>query len=93
MLDLNRLVQGDSSLYLFLAQGINDQGEIVGTAFDASGEQVGFLAVPAYEDESEAAASSKVERNGNAGKIILPSDFKPHLTGFSRILFEAAQAQ
>src|SRR6202167_6606996 len=44
MMDLNGLVQGDSSLYLFLAQGINDRGEIVGTAIDASGGQVGFLA-------------------------------------------------
>jgi probable HAF family extracellular repeat protein len=93
MLDLNRLVQGDSSLYLFIAQGINDQGEIVGTAFDASGEQVGFLAVPAYEGKSEAAASSNAEHNGNSGKIMLPSDVKPHLTGFSRILLEAAQAK
>jgi probable HAF family extracellular repeat protein len=92
MMDLNGLVLGESSLYLFLAQGINDQGEIVGTAIDASGTQVGFLAVPAYGDESEA-DSSKAKSEVNSGKVILPSDFRPHLTGFARVLLESKQAK
>lgn len=89
IMDLNGLVQGDSSLYLFLAQGINDRGEIVGTAIDASGGQVGFLAVPAYEDENGAANSSTANLTGNSGKVIPPSGFRPQLTGFSRMLFGA----
>jgi probable HAF family extracellular repeat protein len=89
MMDLNGLVQGQSSLYLFLAQGINDKGEIVGTAIDPSGAQVGFLAVPAYGDESE--ADSSANSGVNSSKAILPSDFRPHLTGFIRMLLEAKQ--
>jgi probable HAF family extracellular repeat protein len=93
MMDLNDLVQEESPLYLYLAQGINDQGEIVGTAIDASGEQVGFLAVPAYEGQSAAAGSSKANHRVGSGKVIDPSDFRPHLTGFSRMLFEAKGAK
>jgi len=89
MMDLNGLVQGDSSLYLFLAQGINDRDEIVGTAIDASGGQVGFLAVPVHGGESDAANSSSANRTGSSRKVILPSGFRPQLTGFSRMLFEA----
>jgi probable HAF family extracellular repeat protein len=91
MMDLNRLVQGDSSLYLYLAQGINDQGEIVGTAIDESGGQVGFLAVPAYGDA--VANFSKANRDNNSHKIAASSDFRPHLTGFSRLLFEGKQTK
>ena len=84
MLDLNDLVQ-NSSLYLLLAQGINDSGEIVGTAVDASGQQVGFLAVPAY---GERADSSKATGDNNSSPVVLPSGFRPHLSGFSRMLFQ-----
>jgi len=86
MMDLNDLVQ-NSSLYLLIAQGINDRGEIVGTAVDASGQQVGFLAVPAY-GESEAADFSKAASDNNSRDVVPPSGFRPHLSGFSRMLFE-----
>jgi probable HAF family extracellular repeat protein len=82
MMDLNDLVQGDSSLHLYLAQGINDRGEIVGTAFDASGTQVGFLAVPAYG--SAETNSSKENSDKNFHKVVPSPDFRPHLTGFGR---------
>lgn len=90
--DLNDLVQPDSSLYLLLAQGVNDRGEIVGTALDASGDQVGFLAVPAYGGASEE-NSSKATGDNNSRKLILPSNFRLQLTGFSRMLFEATEAK
>ena len=49
MMDLNDLIQPGTSLYLTNAQGINDSGEIAGTAYDATtGVFVAFLAVPAY---------------------------------------------
>ncbi|MGB2603636.1 MAG: hypothetical protein WBC78_08575, partial [Candidatus Sulfotelmatobacter sp.] len=48
--DLNTLVIQPTSLYLTLAQGINDAGEITGTATDTStGETVGFLAAPVFD--------------------------------------------
>jgi probable HAF family extracellular repeat protein len=92
IVDLNRLIQPDSPLYLLMAQGINDNGEIVGTALDASGEQVGFLAVPAYGGAS-VADPSKANRDDNSRNIIFPSGFQPRLTGFSRMLLEATEAK
>lgn len=91
MMDLNDLVQGESSLYLFLAQGINDQGEIVGTAIDAGGGQVGFLAVPAYG--AAGANTSNTNRDNNSRKIAVSSDFRPQLAGFSRLLFDKKETK
>jgi probable HAF family extracellular repeat protein len=44
--DLNSLVTGDTSLYLFSVCSINARGEIVGMATDADGNFHGFLAIP-----------------------------------------------
>jgi probable HAF family extracellular repeat protein len=89
--DLNALVVGDSPLYLLIAQGINSGGEIVGTAVDPSGQQVGFLAVPAYGDLVQAAALAESrERDSRNG---IPSNFRPQLTGFSRLVVQAMQSQ
>jgi probable HAF family extracellular repeat protein len=47
MTDLNTLVAPGSSLYLTFGGGINDLGEIAGTAFDQNtGEAPAFLAIP-----------------------------------------------
>jgi probable HAF family extracellular repeat protein len=89
--DLNALVVGDSPLYLLIAQGINSRGEIVGTAVDQNDRQVGFLAVPAYGDGVQAGASAK--SGESAARNVSPSNFRPRLTGFSRLVFEAMQAQ
>lgn len=89
--DLNALVVGDSRLYLLIAQGINNRGEIVGTAVDQNGEQVGFLAVPAYGDGVENGASQK-NRESNVHTVI-PSNLSLHLTGLSRLVFEAMRSQ
>jgi probable HAF family extracellular repeat protein len=84
--DLNALIQPDSSLYLTLAQGINNRGEIAGTALDTvTGETVAFLAVPSYGGESEARSSNK--RSGSNARI---TSRRPQLTGFSRPAFGAA---
>jgi len=46
MTDLNTLIPPDSALQLISGEGINDRGEIAGTAFDPStGEAPAFLAV------------------------------------------------
>jgi probable HAF family extracellular repeat protein len=86
MNDLNSLVVGDTSLYLLLAQGINDEGEIVGTAAEADGTQVGFLAVPAYSDLPAAAASN--EKLDAARQLRNRINNRPQFTGFPRLLTE-----
>jgi hypothetical protein len=86
MMDLNDLIQPNTSLYLTNAQGINDGGEIAGTAYDAStGVFVAFLAVPAYGAES-GAASSGAKREDNSPKIVPPDRVRRQL-GFSRLAF------
>jgi probable HAF family extracellular repeat protein len=52
MTDLNALIPPDSSLYLVYAGDINDDGEIVGLAFDQSaGTFPAFLARPCERDD------------------------------------------
>ncbi len=86
--DLNTLVvQGDPNLSLFLAQGINDSGEISGTAIDSTtGLQVGFLAVPVYDGSGNTASASKA----NVRKVVTPASVWKNLTGFSRLALETA---
>ena len=48
MIDLNSLIPPDSKLYLTYGGGINDSGEIAGTAYDPrTGESPAFFAIPA----------------------------------------------
>ncbi|MGA8541059.1 MAG: hypothetical protein WB566_16270 [Terriglobales bacterium] len=89
MMDLNALIQPDTSLYLTNGGGINDSGEIIGTAFDAnSGLLVAFLAVPAYGGASEA-VSSKAHPEGSSLKVV-PENLRKQQTGFSRLAFGEA---
>jgi probable HAF family extracellular repeat protein len=54
MTDLNALIPRDSPLFLTFGAGINDRGEIAGTAFDAStGEAPAFLVVPCDERHAD----------------------------------------
>jgi probable HAF family extracellular repeat protein len=79
MSDLNSLIQPNSSLYLQLANDINDLGEIVGFAQDtASGQTVAFLAVPVYGNGQSAASGSANSRN------VVPGATQRSLPGFSR---------
>jgi probable HAF family extracellular repeat protein len=71
MMDLNSLIPPKSPLYLTVAEGINDRGEISGNAFDPStGETPAFLAVPARA--AQIAGDS-------ARKIILPEKIRASL--------------
>jgi probable HAF family extracellular repeat protein len=83
--DLNTLViGGDPNLSLFLAQGINDAGEISGTAIDSStGLYVGFLAVPVFNG-SGTAPTVKL----NAPTTAAAEKNSKSLTGFSRIVLK-----
>lgn len=89
--DLNTLVvQGDPNLSLFLAQGINDSGEISGTALDSTtGLQVGFLAVPVYDGSGSTVLASKA----NSRTVVSSRKFGQRVTGFSRLALEAAGAK
>jgi probable HAF family extracellular repeat protein len=89
--DLNSLVvEGDPNLDLVLPQGINDSGEISGTAVDSStGLQVGFLAVPVFDGSGNTAAMSRKNLRPN----ISAESLQKHLTGFSRIALGTAQTK
>ncbi len=71
MTDLNTLIAPDSPLYLTFGGGINDRGEIAGTAFDQStGELPAFLAIPE-------AGSSAAKLGGNSSpRVILPENLR-----------------
>ena len=58
MMDLNALIPSNSGLYLLIAQGINDAGEIEGQALEKStGELIGFLATPRRGGDSDQSLS------------------------------------
>jgi len=83
--DLNTLVIQPTSLYLTLAQGINDAGEIAGTAIDASsGETVGFLAVPVFDGSGNPDIASRARVDPNPRQSILTERMKKQLPFFSR---------
>lgn len=86
MNDLNQLAVGDSSLYLLLAQGINDAGEIVGTAVEPDGTQVGFLAVPVNDDSTQPIPNASGKFTGHSFKEL-------HFTGFPRLLSERVKSK
>jgi probable HAF family extracellular repeat protein len=71
MIDLNSLIPPGSPLYLTQAEGINDRGEIAGTAFDPStGGSPAFLAIPA--PAAQIAGDS-------AKKMMLPENIRASL--------------
>ncbi len=72
MMDLNSLIPPGSPLYLYQAEGINDRGEIAGSAFlKSTGEgSLAFLAIPA--PAAQIAGDS-------AWKINLPEDIRTSL--------------
>jgi probable HAF family extracellular repeat protein len=83
--DLNTLVIQPTSLYLTLAQGINDVGEIAGTAIDSSsGETVGFLAIPVFDGSGNPGIASKARVDPNPRQFILTERMKKQLPFFSR---------
>jgi len=63
--DLNQQILAlNSPLFLVLAQGINDRGEITGYCFDSiNGEILAFVAVPAWDAGTDAVTASQ-EKSG-----------------------------
>ena len=83
MSDLNDLIPANSPLYLAYALGINDEGEIVGFALDAStGEGHAYLATPRDgEDAGESAAAVAPVGTVETGRIALPENIRKLLRG------------
>jgi uncharacterized membrane protein len=86
--DLNTLViGGDMNLDLILAQGINDAGEIAGTAVDSTtGLEVGFLAVPVFDGSGNPPKEIKAV----ARPAVSAESIWKHLSGFSRLALQQA---
>jgi probable HAF family extracellular repeat protein len=84
--DLNALAIQPTSLYLTLAQGINDEGEITGTAIDTTtGRVVGFLAVPVFDGSGDPEHSSKLQVNANPRQFIPTNGQRKQLPWMSRV--------
>jgi probable HAF family extracellular repeat protein len=82
--DLNSLVLPGSSLFLTLAQGINDRGEIAGSAVDTTtGDTVGFLAVPVFDGSGSPGAAVKTDSNPHS--IVLTESMRKDLPAFTRL--------
>lgn len=86
MNDLNNLIQPNSSLYLALANDINDRGEIAGFALDTTNNNtVAFLAVPV-----DNAGDSRAAADRAAQTVVLPENWQQHLPGFHGFLLGAS---
>lgn len=83
MTDLNTLIPPDSALQLISGEGINDRGEIAGTAFDPSnGEAPAFLAVPHCGSAAAEPATDSIP------KVTLPENIRAllqHRMRFGRL--------
>jgi len=87
--DLNTLVVGPTTLNMVLAQGINDAGEITGTAVDTTtGEVVGFLAVPALLSNDVAGPSVSAIESASR-EVVVNDRIRKQLPYFSRTMIEA----
>lgn len=81
MTDLNTLVAPGSSLYLSFGEGINDAGEISGTAFDQStGASPAFLAVPCGGEQAQGCpADSQISVGVARPRVVLPENVREQL--------------
>lgn len=90
--DLNALAIQPNFLALVLAQGINDSGEITGTAVDTNtGETVGFLAVPVLDGSGDPQIVSKAKINPNPQPFVMTEQLRKHLPLFSRMALANAR--
>ena len=83
MTDLNTFVAPGSSLYLNFAGGLNDRGEIAGTAFDQNtGESPAFLAIPCdneHADDESCQAASQASAGVARSRTVLPENVREML--------------
>ena len=83
MTDLNTLIRSGSGLQLILAAGINDRGEIAGTAYDSStGVSPAFLAIPCdneHADDESCQAASQASAGVARSRTVLPENVREML--------------
>jgi probable HAF family extracellular repeat protein len=92
--DLNTLVIQPTSLYLTLAQGINDAGEITGSAIDtATNQTVGFLAVPVFDGSGNPALAANAKADVNSHPVVLTEQMRKQLPVFVRMMLGGALAK
>jgi probable HAF family extracellular repeat protein len=92
--DLNTLVIQPTSLYLIVAQGINDAGEITGSAIDTSTNQtVGFLAVPVFDGSGNPNIAAKPEAESNPRQVVLTERMRKQLPVFTRMMLGGAETK
>jgi probable HAF family extracellular repeat protein len=92
--DLNTLVIQPTSLYLTLAQGINDAGEITGTAIDTTtNEIVGFLAVPVFDGSGNPEVAAKAKVDANPRPLVLTEHMREQLPVFIRMMLGGAETK
>ena len=87
MYDLNALIPAvDSQRYSVLhGFGINDEGQIVGFAFDSvTGEVHAFLANPACDEDDTASVWQDAETGTNGAKLALPDSVHKQLQQYLR---------
>jgi probable HAF family extracellular repeat protein len=90
--DLNTLVIQPTSLYLTLAQGINDAGEITGSAIDTTTNQtVGFLAVPVFDGSGNPDIPANAEANPR--QVVLTEPMRNQFPVFTRMMFGGAETK
>jgi probable HAF family extracellular repeat protein len=69
--DLNTLVPSTSGLYLLLACGVNDSGQIIGLAVDSNGVFHGYLATPRGDrDDHDAALDGPMKLSDNVREMV-----------------------
>lgn len=80
MTDLNTLVEHGTSLYLTFGGGLNDEGEIAGTAFDQNtGDAPAFLAIPCdneHADDEGCRAASQASVGVERPRAVLPENVR-----------------
>jgi probable HAF family extracellular repeat protein len=72
MTDLNALIPADSPLYLLIAYGINDAGEIAGFGVNSTGDIHAFLATPCNRNHADAECCEDIE--GTAAEATATTD-------------------
>ncbi|MGB0049478.1 MAG: hypothetical protein WBP70_18665, partial [Terriglobales bacterium] len=92
--DLNTLVIQPTSLYLTLAQGINDAGEVTGTAIDTTtNETVGFIAVPVFDGSGNPENTVQTKADANPRPVVLTERMRKQLPVFIRMMLGSAEAK
>jgi probable HAF family extracellular repeat protein len=85
MSDLNALVPANTPLYLLIAYGINDSGQIAGFGVDNNGDIHAFLATPCRkEDDSEGAALTEQAGSSEGRKVVLTENVRKRLQSLLR---------